>query len=129
MTPATSSATSSGMSSTKRDELFGRIAERLKALADPNRLRILHALENRERTVSDLLAELGGSQANLSKHLARMRLAGILASRRQGTSVHYRVADPAAFAVCRTVCDAIDRQAVETRSTIRGGRGRLGGRK
>jgi len=111
------------------DELFGRIADRLKALADANRLRILHALENRERTVGDLLDELGGSQANLSKHLARMRLAGILTSRREGTSVYYRVADPAAFAVCRTVCDAIDRQAIETRSTVRGGRRRLGGGK
>jgi len=109
------------------DELFGQIAERLKALADPNRLRILHALEDRERNVSDLLAELGGSQANLSKHLARMRRAGILASRREGTSVYYRVADPAAFAVCRTVCDAMERQLDETREAIRGGRGRIGG--
>lgn len=110
------------------DELFGRIAERLKALADPSRLRILHALEDRERNVSDLLAELGGSQANLSKHLARMRLAGIVAARREGTNVFYRVADPAAFAVCRTVCDGIEKQLDEARSAMRGSRDRIGGR-
>ena len=77
-------------------ELLERIADRLKALADPTRLRILHALEDRELNVSDLLAVVGGSQANVSKHLARMRLAGLVKARREGTNVYYRVADEAA---------------------------------
>lgn len=97
-------------------ELLERIADRLKALADPTRLQILHALENGERNVSDLLAEVGGSQANVSKHLARMRQAGIVRARRDGTSVFYRVIDPTAFAVCHTVCDALELQAESERS-------------
>ncbi len=93
------------------DELFERIAERLKALSDPTRLKILHAVENRELCVSDILALVGGSQANLSKHLTRMRTSGVLAARRKGTSIFYRVVDPAAFTICRTVCDALEQRA------------------
>jgi DNA-binding transcriptional ArsR family regulator len=99
------------MSPEPSDELFARIAERLKALADPTRLKILHAIEDRELCVSDILATVGGSQANVSKHLAKMRTSGVLASRREGTSIFYRVVDPAAFTVCRTVCDALEQRA------------------
>ncbi|HSM13436.1 MAG TPA: metalloregulator ArsR/SmtB family transcription factor [Thermoanaerobaculia bacterium] len=100
------------------DELFLRIADRLKALSDPTRLKILHALEDGERTVTEILEVVGGSQANVSKHLSRMRLAGIVASRREGTCVHYRVVDPAAFVICRTVCDALERRADDEHRTI-----------
>ncbi len=93
------------------DELFERIAERLQALSDPTRLKILHAVEDRELRVSDILAIVGGSQANVSKHLSRMRACGVLASRRAGTSIFYRVVDPAAFTICRTVCDALEQRA------------------
>ena len=99
------------MSPEPSDELFERIAERLKALADPTRLKILHAVEDRELCVSDILAVVGGSQANVSKHLSKMRASGVLASRREGTSVFYRVIDPAAFTICRTVCDALEQRA------------------
>ena len=103
-------------------DVLERIADRLKALADPTRLQILHALENGERNVTDLLQEVGGSQANVSKHLARMRQAGIVRSRRDGTSAYYRVIDPTAFAVCRTVCDALEMQAESERMLLAGDR-------
>ena len=93
------------------DELFERIAERLQALGDATRLKILHSLEDRERCVSEILAIVGGSQANVSKHLARMRASGVLAARREGTNIYYRVVDPAAFQVCRTVCNALEERA------------------
>ena len=115
------------MSRTASTELLGRIADRLKALADPTRLRILHALEDGERNVGELLAAIGGSQANLSKHLARMRLAGIVRARREGANVYYRVVDATAFAVCRTVCDALEQRAESERTLMAGARGRLGG--
>ena len=102
------------MSPEPSDELFERIAERLKALADPMRLKILHAVEDRELCVSDILAEVGGSQANVSKHLSKMRASGVLASRRDGTSIYYRVIDPAAFTICRTVCDPLEQRAEST---------------
>jgi DNA-binding transcriptional ArsR family regulator len=93
------------------EALFERIAERLRALADPTRLKILHAVEDRELRVSEILEMVGGSQANVSKHLSKMRTSGVLASRREGTSIYYRVVDPAAFTICRTVCDALEQRA------------------
>ena len=105
-------------------ELLVRVADRLKALADPTRLEILHALERGERSVTELLAVVGGSQANVSKHLARMRLAGIVEPRREGTNVYYRVVDPAAFAICRTVCDALETRVAAERKVFTSGRGR-----
>lgn len=109
------------------DHLFLRIADRLKALSDPNRLKILHALEHHEMCVSEIHDLIGGSQANVSKHLARMRQSGLLEARREGTNVFYRVADPTAFAVCRTVCDALETRAVTERDAIALGRAAAGG--
>ena len=117
------------MSSSPSDELLTRVADRLKALADPTRLKILHALERGERNVSDLLAEVGGSQANVSKHLARMRHAGLVEARRDGTSVYYHVSDPTAFAVCRTVCDGLEERAKSERTLLRSARTRISGRR
>ena len=84
------------------------------------RLKILHAVKDRELCVSDILAIVGGSQANVSKHLARMRTSGVLASRRVGTSVFYRVVDPAAFTICRTVCDALEQRAATEHRLLTG---------
>lgn len=107
------------MSPEPTDELFLRIADRLKTISEPTRLKILHLLENRELTVSQILAAVGGSQANISKHLARMRHGGLVAARREGTAVYYRVSDPTAFAICKTVCDALEERAAEEHRMLR----------
>lgn len=100
------------------DELLARIAERLKALGDPTRLKILHVLETDELSVSDILAQVGGSQANVSKHLAILRRLGIVSPRREGLHVFYRVTDSTAFAICRTACTALERQAALERRVL-----------
>lgn len=65
----------------------------LKALADPTRLRLVWALAREELPVS-MLAELAGAQvAAVSQHLARLREAGVVVSRRDGTRIFYRLAD------------------------------------
>lgn len=110
-----------------RDALLERIAERLKALADPMRLKILHALERGELCVTDLVAEVGGSQANISKHLAILRRAGLVECRRSGLFVLYRVADRTSLAICRTVCDVLERQAAAEHREIRRARGAAAG--
>jgi len=99
--------------------LFERIAERLKALADATRLRILHALEESEMCVSDIVAAVGGSQANISKHLAILRRAGVVAGRREGLSVFYRVTDATSLSICRTVCAVLERQAASEHREIK----------
>ncbi len=99
-------------------ELLERIAERLKALADATRLRILHTLGGGEVAVSDLVQQVGGTQANVSKHLAILRRLGLVASRRDVVFVYYLVIDPTALEISRTVCDALESRADAERRVL-----------
>lgn len=90
------------------DELLTRIAEVLKAMADPTRLKILHSLHQGERCVSDILTVVGGSQANVSKHLSVLKRAGLVDCRRDGLNVYYRIIDEGVFTICRNVCDSLE---------------------
>ncbi len=90
------------------DELLHRIAEVLKAMADPTRLKILHSLHYGERCVSDILEVVGGSQANVSKHLSVLKRAGLVDCRRDGLNVFYRIIDEGVFTICRNVCDSLE---------------------
>jgi len=104
-------------------ELLEEIAERLKALADPTRLAILHALDPLdvdERCVGDLAELVGTSQANVSKHLGVLRHAGLVSARREGMNVFYSAADAAAFEVCRLMCGVVERRAQRDLATLHG---------
>ncbi len=112
------------------EQLLERIADRLKAMADPMRLTILHVLQDGELCVNDILAQVGGSQANVSKHLSVLRRAGLVECRREGVNVYYRIEDPAVFAICRTVCDSLERRVNAEKKEIEAGRvAMLGGRR
>ena len=90
------------------------VAERFKVLSEPMRLRLLYALMDGEKTVSQLVRETGGVQANVSKHLSVLLDAGILARRKEGTSAYYRIADESIFDLCDLVCGSIhDRLVAE----------------
>jgi DNA-binding transcriptional ArsR family regulator len=104
------------------DELLSRIAEVLKAMADPTRLKILHSLQRGERCVSEILEVVGGSQANVSKHLSVLKRAGLVASRRDGLNVFYRIVDPSVFTICRNVCDSLELRVDREHQTIVAGR-------
>ena len=90
------------------DELLNRIAEVLKAMADPTRLKILHSLHHGELCVSSILEQVGGSQANVSKHLSVLKRAGLVDCRREGLNVFYRIIDEGVFTICRNVCDSLE---------------------
>ena len=65
-----------------------------RALADPKRLCVLEFLaDGGERSVGDLSRNVGCQVPNMSQHLAVLRAAGIVASRRDGSTVLYRIAD------------------------------------
>ncbi len=71
-----------------------RSAAVARALADPKRLCVLENLaDGGERSVGDLSRNVGCQVPNMSQHLAVLRAAGIVASRRQGSTVLYRIAD------------------------------------
>ena len=65
-----------------------------RVLANPTRLAILLTLQTGEQRITDLTAQLGGSQANISAHLTRLKQAGLITSRTQGRAVYYRLAQP-----------------------------------
>ncbi len=68
-------------------------AETFRMLADPTRIRILWALLQGESSVSGLATLAGVSQTSVSQHLAKLRLAGLVHGRREGTFVYYTAAD------------------------------------
>ena len=83
--------------------LFDAFARAAKALASGRRLELVDVLANGERTVETLAGEVGLSVANTSQHLQILRQAGLVSSRREGTSVHYRLASPEVFELWRTL--------------------------
>ncbi|MFO1089940.1 MAG: metalloregulator ArsR/SmtB family transcription factor [Hyphomicrobiales bacterium] len=70
-----------------------RASDFLKSLANPLRLRILCMIMERERPVGDIAEELGVRQTAVSQHLALLRKDGLVAPRRDGQTIHYRLAD------------------------------------
>ena len=87
--------------------VFELAAELFGILSTPMRLRILSALCDQEKSVSELLAEIDTTQPNLSQHLNLLYRAGVLAKRKEGTQVIYRVQSEKAVMLCRTVCTQI----------------------
>ncbi|HLE59323.1 MAG TPA: metalloregulator ArsR/SmtB family transcription factor [Candidatus Limnocylindria bacterium] len=77
------------------DRLRDRTALIARALADAKRLCVVERLADGERSVSDLSRDVGCQVPNMSQHLAVLRQAGIVATRREGSTVFYRLADPA----------------------------------
>jgi DNA-binding transcriptional ArsR family regulator len=75
----------------------------LKALANPDRLMLLCHLLGTERTVAELGEVTGIVQPTLSQQLGVLRNEGLVATRREGKFIHYRVASPAVRAILRTL--------------------------
>jgi DNA-binding transcriptional ArsR family regulator len=87
--------------------VFEMAAELFGVLSTPIRLRILSSLCNGELSVSQLLDEVGTTQPNLSQHLSVLYQSGILAKRKEGAQVFYRVQSERAVTLCRSVCTQV----------------------
>lgn len=94
--PMVGAATDNG----SRLERYRIHAEICKVLTDPKRLMLIDALRAGERSVGDLAGAVGLSMANASQHLAVLRHAGLVGTRRAGTSIHYRLSEPELVAAC-----------------------------
>jgi DNA-binding transcriptional ArsR family regulator len=75
-------------------EVLSRAADIIKMLGHCERLKIVEVLEQGEASVSDIQQALDLPQAIVSQHLARMRGANIVAARRDGNFVYYRITEP-----------------------------------
>ncbi len=93
-------------------EAFEIIGERFKAFSEPMRLRLIYALMDGEKTVSELVDETGALQANVSKHLRVLLDAGVLVRRKQGLNSFYAIADPSVFDLCDLMCRSIQDRLV-----------------
>lgn len=80
-------------------ENAGRAAQFMRLLANENRLAILCALGDGERSVGDLTEMLGTSQPNISQHLAKLRALELVTPRRAGTTILYALRDGDAAAI------------------------------
>ena len=92
-------------------ELFAMVASRFRALAEPTRLVILHALKDGERTVGELGDRTGLAQGNLSKHLQQLFAAGFVTRQRDGLFVRYALADEQVLHLCELMCDHLEHDA------------------
>ena len=81
-------------------ELWELQADICQVMANPKRLQILHLLREKELSVGEMVQVLGVAKANLSQHLSLMRQKGIVITRRQGTTIYYRLAIPFITEAC-----------------------------
>jgi ArsR family transcriptional regulator len=90
-----------------------------RVLGHPARVRILELLRDGERSVGQLQAELELDSGSTSQHLSALRRIGVVESRREGTSVHYRVEDERVFDLLAAGRDLIARRLEAEQSLLR----------
>ena len=87
-----------------------QLEQLFRALADPTRLRLLNLISEQEVCVCFFTEVIGAPQPKISRHLAYLRRAGIVAARREGKWMHYRLvvpSNPHAAAILNSVLDAL----------------------
>jgi DNA-binding transcriptional ArsR family regulator len=92
-------------------ELATHAADVLKAVAHPLRLQIVEALQDGEKSVGDIVEALGEKQAITSQQLNLMKDKGVLASRREGAKVYYRIQNPNVIRVLNCVYNHCDKKS------------------
>src|SRR5690242_12593815 len=85
------------------DEELDKVARHFRVLGEPTRLKILQAVCHQPRSVNDVVAAVGATQANVSKHLAMLADAGILTREKAGQCVFYGMKDQLAVKMCELV--------------------------
>ncbi|NWG92213.1 MAG: helix-turn-helix transcriptional regulator [Parvularculaceae bacterium] len=108
-----------GFDMTELQERAEEVSGLLKLLSHRNRLLIACELRDGEASVGALEAAIGAAQPNLSRDLARMREEGLLAARRQGKSVFYRLADDRLARVIDALCAAFGPKAAQPKKRTR----------
>lgn len=86
-------------------------ADILKAMGHPLRLQIVRHLGNGEQAVSEIVKVVGSEQSNVSRHLALLRQAGVLACRKDGLRVFYRLASASLVEALGCVFDCVNKLA------------------
>ena len=98
------------------------IASRFRALSEPMRLRLLNLLMQGEQTVGGLVEASGSSQANVSKHLALLRDAGMIGMRKEGLTTICYIADPIVGELCDLMCSRLRVEMASKAAALASGR-------
>lgn len=102
-----------------KQALFAQFAAVAKTLGHAHRLELLEQLAQGERSVEVLAQRTGLSIANASQHLAQLRRAGLVANRRNGKFVHYRLADDAVLDLLGALRRIAERNVAEVERVVR----------
>jgi DNA-binding transcriptional ArsR family regulator len=89
------------------DVVYESAAELFGLLATPVRLKIISAVCNGEKNVSELLQQIDTTQPNMSQHLATLYRSGVLSKRREGTQIYYKLQSERVATLCRAVCTQV----------------------
>lgn len=92
---------------TEADVVYQSAAELFGLLATPVRLKIISAVCNGEKNVSELLQQIDTTQPNMSQHLATLYRSGVLSKRREGTQIYYKLQSERVATLCRAVCTQV----------------------
>ncbi len=92
---------------------FQRQAEVYQTLASPIRLELLSFIRGGEKRVNELAELTELNQAKVSQHLRVMRGKGLVATRREGVNIYYRIAHSKIIRACDLICDVLVEQAAE----------------
>lgn len=95
-------------------------ADFFRTLGHPARVRILELISDRERAVGDLQAELELDSSGTSQHLAALRRQGLVESRRQGTTVFYKLKDPRVARLLKVTREILASNLTETQDLLDG---------
>lgn len=82
-----------------------RLAAVIRCLGHPLRLRLLRAMEDEARSVTELQDETGEAQATVSRQLAVLRARKVVSARRDGVNVYYRISEPRVREILRCLGD------------------------
>ena len=93
-------------------------ADLFKSLAHPLRIQAVELLTGGERSVGDLVARTGAEASHLSQQLAVLRKAGVLVSRREASSVFYRIRDPRMLHLVATAKEILATSLTESRDLL-----------
>jgi DNA-binding transcriptional ArsR family regulator len=89
------------------DVVYESAAELFGLLATPVRLKIISAVCNGEKNVTELLELIDTTQPNMSQHLATLYRTGVLSKRREGTQIYYKLQSQRVATLCRAVCTQV----------------------
>lgn len=107
MTASTNTNNPTNANHSPNEEMYEHASDVFRVMSAPLRLKIIHALCDQEKNVGQLLEVIDTTQPNMSQHLQTLYTAGIVAKRRDGVQIFYRIANDNIVSLRRLVCNQV----------------------